>query len=139
MNSQVGNVNLPAWNDNPTYKMYAKEGDFPPDSSIIWVFADESMFTLNDGWLEMSLTSQTFPDVPANYHGGTCGFSFADGHAENHKWIGKYQVDPAAPKGILGVVYTAGAQRAGSYITPVFSLNDPDWKWLQYHSATLGN
>jgi prepilin-type processing-associated H-X9-DG protein len=25
-------------------------------------------------------------DLPASYHGGSCGFSFADGHAEFHKW-----------------------------------------------------
>jgi prepilin-type processing-associated H-X9-DG protein len=25
-------------------------------------------------------------DVPAVYHGGGCGFSFADGHAEIKKW-----------------------------------------------------
>jgi len=25
-------------------------------------------------------------DTPANYHAGACGFLFADGHAEIHKW-----------------------------------------------------
>jgi prepilin-type processing-associated H-X9-DG protein len=27
-------------------------------------------------------------DYPASYHCGAAGFSFADGHAEIHKWIG---------------------------------------------------
>ena len=27
-------------------------------------------------------------DFPANYHGGSCGFSFADGHVVIHKWVG---------------------------------------------------
>ena len=25
-------------------------------------------------------------NMPANYHNGACGFSFADGHAEIKKW-----------------------------------------------------
>ena len=26
-------------------------------------------------------------DLPASYHNGACGFSFADGHAEIKKWL----------------------------------------------------
>jgi prepilin-type processing-associated H-X9-DG protein len=26
-------------------------------------------------------------DWPASYHGNACGFSFADGHSEIHKWL----------------------------------------------------
>jgi prepilin-type processing-associated H-X9-DG protein len=26
-------------------------------------------------------------NMPANYHNGACGFSFADGHAEIRKWL----------------------------------------------------
>ncbi len=29
-----------------------------------------------------------FIDLPASYHNGACGISFADGHAEVHKWLG---------------------------------------------------
>jgi prepilin-type N-terminal cleavage/methylation domain-containing protein/prepilin-type processing-associated H-X9-DG protein len=28
-------------------------------------------------------------DVPGSYHNGGCGFAFADGHSENHRWQGK--------------------------------------------------
>jgi prepilin-type processing-associated H-X9-DG protein len=27
-------------------------------------------------------------DFPASYHNGACGYSFADGHAEVHRWVG---------------------------------------------------
>jgi prepilin-type processing-associated H-X9-DG protein len=27
-------------------------------------------------------------DMPASFHNGACGFSFADGHSEIHKWLG---------------------------------------------------
>jgi len=26
-------------------------------------------------------------DVPGTYHNGGCGFAFADGHSESHKWF----------------------------------------------------
>jgi len=31
----------------------------------------------------------TIIDFPASFHNGAAGFSFADGHAEIHRWIGK--------------------------------------------------
>jgi prepilin-type processing-associated H-X9-DG protein len=30
---------------------------------------------------------EKFFDVPASYHNGACGFSFADGHSEIKKWL----------------------------------------------------
>ncbi|MEI9960418.1 MAG: hypothetical protein WDM76_04580 [Limisphaerales bacterium] len=33
-----------------------------------------------------SFTDATFLDSVASWHGSTSTFSFADGHAENHKW-----------------------------------------------------
>src|SRR5207244_2612531 len=50
-----------------------------------WVFCDESMWSLNDGYLECNIKpvgAQSYPDCPAKYDcGGNC-FSFADGHVE---------------------------------------------------------
>jgi len=37
-------------------------------------------------------------DWPANYHGGSSGISFADGHAEMHKWVDDFT--PAIPPGV---------------------------------------
>ena len=33
-------------------------------------------------------TATKIIDTPASYHNGACGFSFADGHAEIHRWSG---------------------------------------------------
>jgi len=30
----------------------------------------------------------SFTELPGTQHGGACGLSFADGHAEIHKWNG---------------------------------------------------
>jgi prepilin-type processing-associated H-X9-DG protein len=32
-------------------------------------------------------------DSPAAYHGANSTFSFADGHAETHKWLSKLVID----------------------------------------------
>ena len=33
-------------------------------------------------------------DRPASYHNGAAGFSFADGHAEVHKWLSNSSIYP---------------------------------------------
>ena len=40
-----------------------------------------------DGYLEIDSHGGTFPDAPAGNLGGCCGFSFFDGHSEEHKWL----------------------------------------------------
>ena len=43
-----------------------------------------------------SPSAGSWQDIPASYHNGACGFSFADGHAEIRKWLSatsRYPVD----------------------------------------------
>ena len=79
--SQTGtNVN------NPSYKQFFRLTDIPKPSSI-FVFLDEHPDSINDaGFFNPNQTS--WIDQPANYHNAAAGFSFADGHAEIHKWKG---------------------------------------------------
>jgi prepilin-type processing-associated H-X9-DG protein len=67
---------------------YQKMGDIhTPVPSQLWVFVDEQGDSINDGWLIITVDSLTgWSDLPASYHGGSCGFSFADGHAEMRTW-----------------------------------------------------
>jgi prepilin-type N-terminal cleavage/methylation domain-containing protein/prepilin-type processing-associated H-X9-DG protein len=51
-----------------------------------WVFVDEQGDSINDGAMMVPPAGTTWCDIPASYHNGACGFSFADGHAEIHKW-----------------------------------------------------
>jgi prepilin-type N-terminal cleavage/methylation domain-containing protein/prepilin-type processing-associated H-X9-DG protein len=58
-----------------------------PKPSNLWVFVDEHPDSINDGWLIISWgMGGTWSDLPASYHGGACGLTFADGHAEIRKW-----------------------------------------------------
>lgn len=87
-----------------------------------WIFADESMYSLNDGYLQMDLNQPQYPDVPANYHGkGNC-FSFADGHVETRKWKGSLANVPYVYK-------VTGSQ------WPAASGSDPDWLWFRQHTS----
>jgi prepilin-type N-terminal cleavage/methylation domain-containing protein len=110
---------------------------FPKVSSLncigvanVWVFCDESMYSLNDGYLQCDLATPGYPDIPAKYDdGGNC-FSFADGHTEYRKW--KYKTtDPTA--GLLNVPYEKGRVNNGQYWGS--SGLDVDWLWLRQHTS----
>jgi prepilin-type N-terminal cleavage/methylation domain-containing protein len=100
-----------------------------------WVFCDETMYSLQDGYLQCSLSTPGYPDVPGKYDcGGNC-FSFVDGHTEYKKW--KYITnDPKA--GILNAPYAFGVKGPGGGLTQTSSGLDPDWKWLREHTSCPG-
>jgi len=55
--------------------------------SELWVFVDEHPDSINDGWNIMNPnTDASWVDLPASYHNGGCGYSFADNHAEIKMW-----------------------------------------------------
>jgi prepilin-type processing-associated H-X9-DG protein len=67
-----------------------------PGPSMTWVLVDENPVSINDGFFcpdfrtyniaNPASSTLSLPDAPASYHNGACGFSFADGHSEIHKW-----------------------------------------------------
>jgi hypothetical protein len=62
-----------------------------PQPSLAWVLVDEHPDCINDAMLYVNpkLVNPNlyqWTDVPANYHCGAGGFSFADGHSEIKKW-----------------------------------------------------
>ena len=51
------------------------------------VFLDERPETINDGWFRSPAAIYVLTDFRAIYHGNnSSAFSYADGHAELHKW-----------------------------------------------------
>jgi len=82
-----GNTSVSTW--YPKYRCYNKMSDISnPSPSKLFVFVDEHPDSINDGWLitDPAQVSTWANDLPASYHNGACGFSFADGHSEIHKW-----------------------------------------------------
>jgi prepilin-type N-terminal cleavage/methylation domain-containing protein len=134
MNSQVGGIyGIP--NYNTGWKIFNKMADVSiPGPAQIFVFADESMFSLNDGYLEMGLVTPSYPDVPANYLGGHCGFSFIDGHAENHTWVGNVLKNTPYQTGVTEQSPNGSPAPFGGGVVGT-TLVDRDWQWLTNHSS----
>ena len=102
-----------------------------PGTSMIFLFVDEHPDSINDAGfaVEMEKTGPfaTIIDFPANYHNHAAGFSFADGHAEIHRWIG-HTIQPPDVNGGLNI---------GNGISSGLSAGDSavDVAWLQAHTS----
>jgi prepilin-type N-terminal cleavage/methylation domain-containing protein/prepilin-type processing-associated H-X9-DG protein len=78
----------PGWRTYRTLESFVD-----PGPSGTFVFLDERADSINDGMFVVDMTG--FPgegaryrmvDIPASYHAGSGGFSFADGHSELRRW-----------------------------------------------------
>jgi len=74
------------------YRQFTKLGTIAKPTGI-FVFLDEHPDSINDGYFlpggsDLFAVPSNWGDLPASYHNGAGGFSFADGHAEVHKWRG---------------------------------------------------
>jgi prepilin-type N-terminal cleavage/methylation domain-containing protein len=67
------------------YKQYLKQSQVPRPSKT-WLILDEHPDSINDGYFINNPYASAWQDIPASYHCGACGFSFADGHSEIKKW-----------------------------------------------------
>ena len=107
------------------YATFGKGSDFRSISaSMVFLTVDENEYSLNDGGLATCVNpnNRTFIDYPGTYHNHACGFSFADGHSEIHKWV-----SPALDWTATG----RGSQSADSYGASGIT----DWYWLANHSS----
>jgi hypothetical protein len=89
MNLQCGTAkNAGQGSDQVNYQVFRKFSDFGPNlgASECFVFLDENPRSLNDGWFEYILDGGNINDRPAINHANSTCFSFADGHAQMHKW-----------------------------------------------------
>jgi prepilin-type N-terminal cleavage/methylation domain-containing protein/prepilin-type processing-associated H-X9-DG protein len=99
---------------NTPYATYGKfSGILAPSPSLLWVLVDENAQGLNDAAFAFQMINPAWLDSPGSYHNGACGFAFADGHSEIHKWL-------EAPE-------------------PQSDANETDWNWMQQRtSAKVG-
>ena len=120
------------------YRAFLKESDFTrPGPSSTWVFLDEHPDSINDGLFGVRMPPAllwpnipaAWDDVPASYHNGACGFSFADGHAEIHKWLDSNTKVP-----ILQGARPGGAD-VGGYCSGYNSTSARDDLWLIERSS----
>jgi prepilin-type N-terminal cleavage/methylation domain-containing protein/prepilin-type processing-associated H-X9-DG protein len=118
------------WSDaTGPWRIYHKDSDFvDPGPSQTFVFLDEREDSINDGMFVVDMggfpgqgASYRIVDIPASYHNGSGGFSFADGHSETKKWQDARTIE-AFQKGTVT-----------PYNRP--SPNNPDIQWMQERST----
>jgi prepilin-type N-terminal cleavage/methylation domain-containing protein/prepilin-type processing-associated H-X9-DG protein len=82
-----------SWADSQMYVQYTKQSTFRLPA-MTWVTLDEQGDSINDAFFISDPGVSQWGDTPGSYHGGACGFSFADGHAEIHKWRSETSIYP---------------------------------------------
>jgi prepilin-type N-terminal cleavage/methylation domain-containing protein/prepilin-type processing-associated H-X9-DG protein len=108
------------------FKNYVKESELVTlGPSDMWVLLDEQVDSINDGSFAVTMPTSAaatkWVDLPAKAHGNSCGFSFADGHSEIHKWI--------SPSAIPNVTFSPSPKGG------IVELRDPDILWIAKHTS----
>jgi prepilin-type N-terminal cleavage/methylation domain-containing protein/prepilin-type processing-associated H-X9-DG protein len=109
----------------PDWRIYRTLGSMvDPGPSGTFVFLDEREDSINDGMFVVDMTGYPgvgskyrMVDIPASYHGGSGGLSFADGHSELRRWKDP-RTTPIVRPGIII-----------PFDRP--SPNNPDIAWMQ--------
>jgi prepilin-type N-terminal cleavage/methylation domain-containing protein/prepilin-type processing-associated H-X9-DG protein len=91
LNGQHTNVRNNPW---ATYGKFSAV--IAPSPSMLWVLVDENPAGLNDAAFSFQMVQPSWLDAPGSYHNGGCGFAFADGHSETHKWLQSPQPESSA-------------------------------------------
>jgi prepilin-type N-terminal cleavage/methylation domain-containing protein/prepilin-type processing-associated H-X9-DG protein len=92
-----------SWAFNGAYRQFLKFSDVV-DPATTWLTVDEHPGSVNDAFFITDPGVNNWQDIPASYHNGACGFSFADGHAEIRKWLSrasKYKAEARYPSPII--------------------------------------
>ena len=97
------------WLPHPPYRVYTKESHIvDPSPSMLWVFIDEHPDSINDGGFGVQMPASSaataWIDVPATFHNGAGGLSFADGHSEIRKWVNQSAIPPVTYSGLTAII-----------------------------------
>jgi prepilin-type N-terminal cleavage/methylation domain-containing protein len=97
-----------------------------PGPAMTFVILDERWDSINDGYFVTEMDGYPnnpamtkIVDYPASYHCGSCGFAFADGHSEIHRWRDPRTTPPLQTGIPLNVA----------------SPNNKDVIWMQQHCS----
>lgn len=122
MSQAIGFGSTGSWLPASNYMIFQKESDIArPSPSMLLVFLDEHPDSINDGGWAFPMydpderARANLIDYPASYHNGAGALTFADGHAEIHRWL-----DPR----------TRPAIRFTNEIAHAKTPNNPDTDWL---------
>jgi prepilin-type processing-associated H-X9-DG protein len=130
----VRTISMSVWMGFRTLPWNAGYRTFKKKSQIVGigvsdaiVFVDERDDSIDDGEFALDMVANQLVNYPAGYHGGSGGVTFADGHAEIHRWLSRE----------LQVSQQLGAQTVKREFTNV-QANNPDLVWLRAHATVKG-
>jgi prepilin-type N-terminal cleavage/methylation domain-containing protein/prepilin-type processing-associated H-X9-DG protein len=100
------------------HKSWSKTSDIKnPAPADALVFIDESEWVIDDGYFIIDAFSpSTWQNYPSSRHNGGGDMSFADGHAEVHRWQGSD---------------TRNFKNTGGFVTATTAEGKRDLYWLQ--------
>jgi len=114
------------WNDGfLSFRKSTDLGAFSVSDALVLV--DERDDSIDDGEFAIDMVANQIPNVPAGYHGGSGGVTFADGHAEIHRW--------RSPEVLRS--QQMGVQSKKWEFMPVAASN-VDLQWLRAHATIAG-
>lgn len=109
MIGDAGNITVNGYNtNNPGYTQFFKTTQIPHPADI-FVFLDEHPDSINDGYFinkapqhgygygGAAYKNAEWTDLPASYHNRATAFSYADGHADLHRWQQPLTIRPPVP------------------------------------------
>ena len=111
-NSMSQTFDFGGWLPAAQWRVYGKESEIIIPAKT-WVLGDEHPDSINDAAMAVQMakldakTAQII-DFPASFHNGACGFSYADGHSEIHKWVGTKIKAPVKYSSSLSLNVPAG-------------------------------
>ena len=121
MNGWMG-PNAPAW--NPGYVTFGKTSQLTKLSpSAALVFLDEREDSIDDGYYAVNMTPGSgaqLVNFPGTFHNNAGGLTFADGHAEIHRWVDPRTTPP----------FKKGQKREFTTMK-----DNRDLTWLQEHAT----
>jgi len=111
----------------PGYYAYNRISDIiSPAPSNLFVFLDEHPDSIDDGWFVTLANDPTvWQNLPATYHNHACGFTFADGHSEIHRWQVGTTFQTVTKTSLVGGVSVGSDQR--------------DVQWMIQHATMARN
>jgi prepilin-type processing-associated H-X9-DG protein len=117
-----GSLGALVYTNDDAYRINVKLSDLTvPPPAQTFVFIDEREDSINDCAFYVGMgqrgSDAHWIDLPASYHNGTAGLSFADGHTETKRWLDSRTMPPLHPDQPLQL--------------PFLSPNNPDVAWLQ--------
>ena len=117
-------LNCTRW--NPDFRIFHKTADIVRlSTSDALVFVEERDDSVDDGYFKVDMVTEQIANVPAGFHTSSGAVTFADGHAEIHRW--------QSSEVLAG--QQAGFETLKHTDVPV-APDNPDLAWLRAHATT---